>query len=115
MTRSDGHRKYSDRFPYETTKGVKKLLRQAQRLSDARYERADFAACDILLDLESAMRAADLTPLELHVVLELYVKDNTQEHVGRSMNITQRQISRIATSACAKVAGVYKRWNYGKQ
>lgn len=113
--RTDAHRKYNDRFPYETTKGVKKLLRQAQRLSDARYERADFAAADILIDLQSAMRAAELTEVELHVIIELYVKDNTQEAVGAPLDIKQRDVSRIATSACEKIAGVYKRWNYGKQ
>jgi hypothetical protein len=115
LTRTDGHRKYAERFPFDTADGVKKLLKQSQKIADGRFERGDFAACDILIDLRSAIIAAELSDMELRVILGLYVRDGYYKDLYVRYGLERWQLYDMADKACEKIAGVYRKWNYGKQ
>ena len=115
MRDNKGHRKYADRFPYTTPKGVQKLLRQAHVLADIRFERADFAACDILIDLKTAIERAGLTQEEQDVIIGYLINDEKSHKVAQALDTTSFEVTKIARTACRKIAAVYTEWDYDER
>jgi DNA-binding CsgD family transcriptional regulator len=83
-------------------------------LGARRFERGDYAACDVLIDLASAIAAARLTPRQREALRLYYVEDLTLEDVGARMGIAKERVSQLCSSACVKIANVFSRWGYGE-
>lgn len=90
-------------------KHVQMSLSNLHRLRERRYSRADYGACDVLLDLEKAIDDAELTDKQAEVIRMLYEKDLTQEDAAKAMGMSQKVISMHNKYAIKKIAKEYKR------
>lgn len=81
-----------------------------------RFERGDYAACDVLIDLASAIKAAGLTPRQREALRLYYVEDLTLEDVGARMSLAsgRKRASRLVITGLNRIAAVFARWNYGE-
>lgn len=108
-----GSRSYSVKYSLNDAAGVKALLRDRHRISSARF-RGDYAACDILVDLHSAINSAGLTDRQTEAIAFVYGIDVTQAEAARQMGITQQAVKKMIDEAAEKMAVVYRRWEYGE-
>jgi predicted DNA-binding protein YlxM (UPF0122 family) len=108
-----GSRSYSVKYSLSSAAGVKALLRDRHRIGSARF-RGDYAACDILVDLHSAINSAGLTDRQTEAIAFVYGLDVTQAEAARQMGITQQAVKKMIDEATEKMATVYRRWEYGE-
>nr|WP_275440096.1 sigma factor-like helix-turn-helix DNA-binding protein [Paenibacillus sp. ACRRY] len=108
-----GSHSYNVKYSLNDAVGVKALLRDRHRISSARF-RGDYAACDILVDLHSAINSASLTDRQTEAIAFVYGIDVTQAEAARQMGITQQGVAKLINDAAEKMAEVYKRWEYGE-
>lgn len=106
-------RVYEVKYALNSAAGVKKLLRDRHYVSSARFN-GDMDASAILIDLHSALNSAGLTERETETIAWVSGADLTQKEAADIMRITQPAVSQAYESACAKIAAVYERWNYGE-
>ncbi|EMT54738.1 RNA polymerase sigma factor sigK Sigma-K factor [Brevibacillus borstelensis AK1] len=109
-----GHREYNVKYALNDRTGVDALLGDWHRLASRRFERGDYAACDVLIDLATAIKAAKLTARQTEALRLYYVDDLTMEDVGQRMGIGKQRVSRLVITGLNRVAAVYARWNYGE-
>lgn len=108
-----GGRTYAVKYTLSDSAGVKKLLRDRHAVSSARFT-GDYNAADILIDLHSAINSANLTNTQTEIVAWISGADLTQKDTAQIMGITQQAVAKTYETACANIAAVYKRWNYGE-
>jgi predicted DNA binding protein len=108
-----GSRSYSVKYSLNDAAGVKALLRDRHRISSARF-RGDYAACDILVDLHSAISSASLTDRQTEAIAFVYGFDVTQAEAARQMGVSREAVTQLIEAAAEKMAEVYKRWEYGE-
>ncbi|MMZ45490.1 Sigma-70, region 4 [compost metagenome] len=106
-------RSYAVKYALNDAAGVRSLLRDRHRISSARF-RGDTAASDILIDLHSAINSAGLTERQTEAIAWVYGVDLTQKEAAAIMGITQQAVAKMADEAVAKMAAVYRRWDYGE-
>lgn len=109
-----GSREYTVKYALNSADGVKRLLTDLHRLRSARFERGDYAASDILIDLDSAIIAANLTIRQRQAVYYVYEEDMRHEDAGAVMGVTQEAVTQFISSGLSRVASVFCRWNYGE-
>lgn len=109
-----GHRELAVKYALNDREGVDALLSVVHRLGARRFERGDYAACDVLIDLATAIKAAKLTARQTEALRLYYVDDLTMEDVGARMGIGKQRVSRLVITGLNRVAAVYARWNYGE-
>ncbi|WP_308531095.1 RNA polymerase subunit sigma [uncultured Paenibacillus sp.] len=90
--------------------GVKALLRDRHRISSARF-RGDYAASDILLDLNSAIYNAGLTDAQTEAVAWVSGADLTQQQAAEIMGMTQQAVAKTYDEAAEKLAEWYRTRN----
>jgi DNA-directed RNA polymerase specialized sigma24 family protein len=105
-------KKYEVKYTLNTTKGVKSLLKDIHALRNRAYERGDMAAVDLLVDLQSAMRAANLTDRQLAAITIYYILDQDQTETARRMNCDASTVSRHRKAALERIKNVYQKWEY---
>jgi DNA-binding MarR family transcriptional regulator len=108
-----GSRSYNVKYSLNDSSGVKALLRDRHRISSARF-RGDYDACDILVDLHSAINSAGLTDRQTEAIAFVYGLDVTQAEAARQMGVTQPTVAEAIEAAAEKMAAVYRRWEYGE-
>lgn len=108
-----GSRSYSVKYSLNDAAGVKALLRDRHRISSARF-RGDYAACDILVDLHSAINSAGLTDRQTEAIAFVYGFDVTQAEAARQMGVSREAVTQLIEAAAEKMATVYRRWEYGE-
>jgi DNA-directed RNA polymerase specialized sigma24 family protein len=108
------HRQYTVKYALNTAEGVGRLLRDMHRLRSARFERGDYAASDILLDLDTAIQRANLTVRQRQAVYYCYEEDMRQVDAAKAMGCAQKNVSEAADRAVEAIAAVYNGWNYGE-
>ncbi|WP_434750235.1 sigma factor-like helix-turn-helix DNA-binding protein [Paenibacillus amylolyticus] len=108
-----GSRSYNVKYSLNDAAGVKALLRDRHRISSARF-RGDYAACDILVDLHSAINSAGLTDRQTEAIAFVYGIDVTQAEAARQMGVSREAVTQLIEAAAEKMAAVYKRWEYGE-
>lgn len=106
-------RTYTQTYALTTLEGVKAILRDRHRIA-ARRERGDTAACDIIIDLHSAIESAALTDRQAEVLAWISGRDYTQTEAARIIGITQPAVVQAYDAAVEKIRAVYERWNYGE-
>ncbi|WP_338461586.1 sigma factor-like helix-turn-helix DNA-binding protein [Brevibacillus borstelensis] len=116
MDTTKGHRELAVKYALNDREGVDALLSDVHRLGARRFERGDYAACDVLIDLASAIEAAGLTPRQREALRLYYVEDLTLEDVGARMGLEsgRKRASRLVITGLNRIAAVYSRWNYGE-
>ena len=70
--RPDQHRKYEADYKLNDSEGIRSLLRDYHKLCYSRIN-GDYAASDILLDLDDAIDAATLTALQKRALTLIYI------------------------------------------
>jgi len=108
-------REYATRYALNDKDGVDMLLKDLHRLRSRRFEKGDYHASDILIDLATAIKAAKLTARQTEALSLYYVDDLTMEDVGARMGIGKQRVSRLVITGLNRVAAVYARWNYGER
>ena len=93
----------------DNAEGVKRLLRDYNALTQRRFA-GDYAACDILIDMEHAINRAGLTTKQIRCIRLLYVDQYTQKEIAEILNVRQTHISRYVTVATTKIARVFEYW-----
>lgn len=83
---------------------VHMTLSDLHRLRERRYSRADYGACDTLIDLERAINNADLTERQYEVLYLMYEKGWTQVEVASEFDIAQQAVSVHKNAAIKKIA-----------
>lgn len=73
---------------------VKATLEQLHELSARRYL-GDYAACDILIDLEHAIKRADLTGRQREALYYVYVEGLTQADAGKRMGVGKPSVNKL--------------------
>ncbi|MCR8843102.1 RNA polymerase subunit sigma [Paenibacillus sp. SC116] len=106
-------RKYTESYALNTAKGVEKLLRDRHRISSRRYS-GDYAASDILIDLNTAIDNAKLSRRQAEAVTYLYGCDLTQAETANEMDVTQQAVQQFNSEACRKIAKIFRGWDYGE-
>lgn len=108
-------REYSIKYALNDAAGVKMILRDRYRLASRRFHAADYAACDILIDLNSAIESAGLTTRQIETVAYVFGKwQLTQKEAASAMSISQQAVAQSLDEACTRIAAVYANWNYGE-
>lgn len=106
-------RKYTQTYALNTAKGVEKLLRDRHKIAARRFT-GDYAACDIIIDLNEAIDRAKLSRRQAEAVTYLYGCDMTQNEAADEMGITQPVVAQFNAEACRKIARVFRDWDYGE-
>lgn len=87
------------------------LLQDRPRLSSRRYV-GDYTASDILIDLDRAIRLAQLTERQAQVIEFVFELDMTQEAAAIAMQVSQVAVSKTLSGACKRIAHVFQSWDY---
>lgn len=104
-----GDRTYSARYALDNPAGVRQLLGEYNAIVDRQYN-GDYDAIIIRMDLDEAIRRADLTDRQQAVIQLVFFDDYTQKEAGVALGLAQYNISRTINSALAKIAAVYESW-----
>lgn len=106
-------RKYTQTYALNTSKGVEKLLRDRHKIAARRFT-GDYAACDIIIDLNEAIDRANLSRRQTETITYLYGCDMTQAEAADEMAVTQQAVAKFNAEACRKIARVFRGWDYGE-
>jgi Protein of unknown function DUF134 len=91
--------------------GVSLLLRQIHALNKRKYD-GDYAASDVLIDLDTAIERANLTARETEALRYIYREDLTQSEAGVAMGIERTTVTDTLKRAHEKIAEVYEYWSH---
>lgn len=67
-------------------------------------------ASDILIDLENAIRSAELTERQGEVLRLLYEKDMSQSEVAYTLGIRQQAINQHKSAGIKRIVRIYEEW-----
>ncbi|WP_232696159.1 sigma factor-like helix-turn-helix DNA-binding protein [Brevibacillus daliensis] len=115
MDISKGHRNLSVKYTLNDRDGVDAILRDLHRLRSMRFERGDYAACDILIDLDTAIERAGLTVREREALYYVYERELDTIEAGRAMRISRQRVGQLVYTGLDQIATVYETWNYGEE
>ena len=108
-----GARKYTQTYALNTSKGVEKLLRDRHKIAARRFT-GDYAACDIIIDLNEAIDRAKLSRRQAEAVTYLYGCGLTHEETAEEMDVTRQAVTKFNAEACRKIARIFRDWDYGE-
>lgn len=102
-------RTLNGRYALDSADGVKRLLRDYHALCERRYA-GDYAASDILLDLNTAIKRAGLTDRQRQALRLVYVGQYRQTEAADKLGVNKPRINRLINVAATKIACVYESW-----
>jgi DNA-binding CsgD family transcriptional regulator len=94
-----------------TAAGIKRLLADQNALLIRQYS-GDYAAVDIVCDLQTAITAAKLTDRQREALRLVYTEDLTQEEAAKVMGVGQDVVSYHVGKAAKRIAEVYEFWGW---
>jgi DNA-directed RNA polymerase specialized sigma24 family protein len=106
------HKRYEQTYDFYSTDGIERLLRDIHKLQSRAYEKGDFAAIDITVDLNHAINAAGLTDKQREAIDYLYIQDMKIDDAAKLIGVNKSTLSRNKEAALRKIAAVFKKWNY---
>lgn len=110
--KSTAHRRLEGEFvALDNAVGVSLLLRQIHALNKRKYD-GDYAASDVLIDLDTAVERANLTARESEAIRYVYVNDLTQAEAGLAMGVSRERAKRLCDTAAVKIARIYENWSH---
>lgn|SRR5690606_27010078 len=92
-----------------TRKGLHRLLRDQHRLRAQAYDRGDYDALVILMDLERAREMAGLTERQKEALYYVYDLDMRQKDAAEVMGIDRAGMAKYIAAALKKIVRVYER------
>jgi hypothetical protein len=106
-----GHRRLEQRYgaALDNRESVRLLLSDYHALSNRRFK-GDYAACDLLIDLHTAIDRAGLTERQRQALELVYFEDLTQEEAGKRIGVSQQSIDKTLSAAIQKIAEIYEYW-----
>ncbi|TPG88147.1 RNA polymerase subunit sigma [Brevibacillus laterosporus] len=110
-----GHRNLSVRYALNDRDGVDAILRDIHQLRSSRFERGDYAACDVLIDLAEAIERAGLTAREKEALYYVYERDFDIGETGYELGVSGRRAYQLVDNGLQRIASVYGAWNYGEE
>ncbi|WP_309415836.1 DUF134 domain-containing protein [Bacillus pumilus] len=105
----DQHFRYESQYKLDGPDGVKALLADYTTLRQRRFL-GDMAACDILIDLDSAIELAALTGKQYEALRLVYFDDLSQTQAGVVMGITKQNVHKYLETCATKIADIYYYW-----
>lgn len=114
------HRKYGEEYELSTAEGVAMILRDLHKISERRYNAGDYAACDILLDLKTAIELARLPKRQKQAVYYVYERGYSQVEAAELMGIGKKAVGNLLIGlahydgALERIAKVYREWGCEK-
>ena len=106
-----GERRLSERYALDNPSGVRLLLSEYHALKGRQFQ-GDYAAVDILTDLETAISKACLTARQAEALRLVYVEDLTLESAGKLMGGTTKQaVDQHVDNAVEAIAEIYYYWS----
>lgn len=93
-----------------TRKGLHRLLRDQHRLRARAYDKGDYDAIVILLDLMRARFEAGLTERQKEALFYVYDCDMRQEDAAAEMGVTREAIAQFVRGAQKRILKVYEHW-----
>lgn len=103
-------RRYETKYDLLTRKGLHRLLRDQHRLKARAYDKGDYDAAVILLDLARARMAAGLTDRQREALRYVYDLDLNQEETAEEMGISRQAVSKFVIGALKRITKVYEQW-----
>ncbi|ANS49293.1 hypothetical protein BM86_08420 [Bacillus thuringiensis] len=103
------HRRIEHSYALDNPKSIDLLLRHLPYMQERRFN-GDYAASDILIDLETAVAKADLTDRQRQVLQLVYFEDMKQRDVAISLGITAPTVNLYKRLLAQKIAAVFERW-----
>ncbi|HHT7127808.1 TPA: sigma factor-like helix-turn-helix DNA-binding protein [Bacillus cereus] len=98
----------------DNSKSIDLLLRHLPYMQERRFN-GDYAASDVLMDMETAISNADLTDRQRQVLRLVYFKDMKQTQVAVEMGITAPTINLYKRLLTQKIAAVFERWAWSDE
>lgn len=103
------HRRIEQEYALDNPKSIDLLLRHLPYMQERRYN-GDYAASDVLMDMETAISQADLTDRQRQVLRLVYFEDMKQRDVAISLGITAPSVNLYKRLLEQKIAAVFERW-----
>ncbi|HFR4182615.1 sigma-70 family RNA polymerase sigma factor [Bacillus cereus] len=103
------HRRIEHNYALDNPKSIDLLLRHLPYMQERRFN-GDYAASDILIDLETAISNADLADRQRQVLRLVYFEDMKQRDVAISLGITAPTVNLYKRLLAQKIAAVFERW-----
>jgi predicted DNA-binding protein (UPF0251 family) len=105
-----GDRKFTAKYPaLDSADGLRILFSDLHALRQRQYH-GDYDATVILIDLASAIKAAELTARQAEALALVYDEDLTQASAGLRLGIAQNTLSEAVDRALEAIAEVYWYW-----
>lgn len=86
-------------------------MRDQHRLRARAYDKGDYDAIIILLDLARARMAAGLTDRQWEALRYVYDQDMRQEDAAEAMGIERGTLADYVIGALKRITKVYERWS----
>jgi len=100
-------------YSLKTKKGVGNLLQDIHKIRASAYDRSDYGAIDILVDLKRAIKQANLTDRQREALYYIYIRGVTQQEAAHKMGLkTGKTVFHYKDTALQKIAEVYDSWDY---
>lgn len=112
------HRRYGEEYTLSTAEGVAMILRDLHVLRERRFNAGDYAACDILIDLDTAIEKARLTNRQKQAVYYVYEQGCSQVEAAELMGVGKAAVGNLLNGtphydgALERIAGIYRGWRY---
>lgn len=90
---------------------VESTLENVLRLDCRTTYNGDYKAVEILLDLDTAIKEADLTDRQLEVLRLYYVSGFEHKEIGDKLGIHRSTVSHYVRNAIKKIAKVFADWD----
>lgn len=105
-------REYDFNYPYEVD-GIHALLKDINKLSEARWYDGDIDATVLITDLKQALDNSNLTPRMRQVLALYYFADMTEQEVADVLSIDRTTVSRAIDGALERVS-TFMEFGYSK-
>lgn len=99
-----GEKRLEMLYPLDSSDGVRALLEQIHHVREGRFQRGDYDAAILLLDLDHSMEKANLTDRQREVLDLTFERDLKQETVAELLGISQQGVSDHINAAVKKIA-----------
>ncbi|MDA1545842.1 sigma factor-like helix-turn-helix DNA-binding protein [Bacillus cereus group sp. TH253LC] len=103
------HRRIEQEYALDNPKSIDLLLRHLPYMQERRFN-GDYAASDVLMDMETAISNADLTNRQRQVLRLLYFEDMKQTQIAGLLGIKQQTVDLYKRLLAKKIAAVFERW-----
>ncbi|MEI4802001.1 sigma factor-like helix-turn-helix DNA-binding protein [Bacillus sp. FJAT-51639] len=104
------HRRIEQEYALDNPKSIE-LLRHLLYMQERRYN-GDYAASDVLMDMETAVENADLTDRQRQVLRLVYFEDMKQRDVAVLLGITAPTVNLYKCLLAQKIVAVFERWGW---